>query len=224
MSKSRQRRASGDDGPSDDWIVTFSDCMTLLLCFFVMLLSFSSFDPRDLTHVMEGFKQASRTSPFLNKRPPKEAFLPEEESVVDRTEEGSETPTFDRLSATRTPRAPEDPLSSDAYCDRRVLGIPSDLLFWGRGAALKPEASEILSGVARFLRLMSCRVVVREVPGPGLAPETSLRRAVAVMRHFIETEDLPVERFVVSAAGPGPDEAAEQAVLRIDMLNREVYP
>jgi len=223
MSNPRKRRSGGDDGPNDEWMVTFSDCMTLLLTFFVMLLSFSSFDPRDLTQVLDGFEMATQVSPFLNNRPPKESYL-SEDPVVDRTEEGSETPTFDRLSATQAPRPPEDPLSSDAYRDRRVLSIPSDLLFWGRGTSLKPEAAEVLGGVARFLRVMSCRVIIREVGGTGPAPETSLRRAVAVMRHFTQTEKLPAERFAVADAGGASEEGAKEAVLRIDMLNREVYP
>jgi chemotaxis protein MotB len=205
-------------------MVTFSDCMTLLLTFFVMLLSFSSFDPKDLTDVLEGFEQATQASPFANKRPPREAYLPDNESLIDRTEHGSETPTFERLAPTTSPPAPQDPLSSDAYRDRRVLHIPSDLVFWGRGTALKPEAAEVLGQVARFLRLVPCRVAVREIPGPRLTPEASLRRAVTVMRHFTETEGLPAERFVVSAAGPAPEKAPREAVLRIDMLNREVYP
>ncbi len=223
MSKAAKRR-SGDDGPDSDWMVTFSDCMTLLLTFFVMLLSFSSFDPKDLTDVLEGFEQASRASLFDNTRPPRESYLPDDQTVIDRTEMGSEMPTHDRLSATHVPRSPEDPLSSDAYRDRRVLGIPSDLLFWGRGAALKQDASLVLGEVARFLRLMDCRVAIREIPGPGLAPETSLRRSVAVMRYFTDTENLPAERFVVSTAGPAPERWPDEAVLRIDMLNREVYP
>ena len=33
-------------GGAPKWMVTFSDCMTLLLTFFVLLLSFSSFDDK----------------------------------------------------------------------------------------------------------------------------------------------------------------------------------
>ncbi|MHC4104970.1 MAG: flagellar motor protein MotB, partial [Planctomycetota bacterium] len=36
-----------DEAPgAPEWMVTFSDCMTLLLTFFVLLLSFSSFDDK----------------------------------------------------------------------------------------------------------------------------------------------------------------------------------
>ena len=34
-----------DDKPSQGWLVTFSDLLSLLLCFFVVLLSIADFDP-----------------------------------------------------------------------------------------------------------------------------------------------------------------------------------
>ena len=34
-----------DDSPSTGWLVTFSDLLSLLLCFFVVLLSVADFDP-----------------------------------------------------------------------------------------------------------------------------------------------------------------------------------
>ncbi|NCF77493.1 MAG: OmpA family protein [Proteobacteria bacterium] len=34
-----------DDGPDQGWLVTFSDLLSLLLCFFVVLLSVADFDP-----------------------------------------------------------------------------------------------------------------------------------------------------------------------------------
>ena len=39
------KQVESDEAPgAPEWMVTFSDCMTLLLTFFVLLLSFSSFD------------------------------------------------------------------------------------------------------------------------------------------------------------------------------------
>ena len=219
---SKRRRPQGDS-ESNGWMVTFSDCMTLLLCFFVMLLSFSSFDPKDLSQVFDGFDMATNASLFPNVRPPREAMLPGVESVVDRTQDGSEMPTYDRLEATRNPRAPYDLTSADAYGDRRVLQIPSDVLFWGRGAALRPQAADLLAQVAQFLRLMPCRVIVAESPGAGMTGDQALGRAMAVATYLTEAEGLPAERFAVSAPSPA-EPTAEHAVVRIAMLNREVYP
>ena len=41
------KQAETEEAPSaPEWMVTFSDCMTLLLTFFVLLLTFSSFDDK----------------------------------------------------------------------------------------------------------------------------------------------------------------------------------
>ena len=47
---SPKRKQPADEGPPGvaPWLVTFSDCMTLLLCFFVLLTTFSSFDEQAL--------------------------------------------------------------------------------------------------------------------------------------------------------------------------------
>ena len=51
----KKKKRSEDDGPPaiGEWIVTFSDCMTLLLCFFVLLLTFSSFDEEALKRIAQ---------------------------------------------------------------------------------------------------------------------------------------------------------------------------
>jgi len=213
---------SDDTGPSNDWIVTFSDCMTLLLCFFVMLLSFSSFDPEDLTYVLDGFQTSNESSLFPNTRLPREAYLPNDRVYVDRTTVGSEMPTEGRLRPNVTPRAPYNLLRANAYRDCRVLSIPSDVLFWGHGTALRPEAAELLARVARFLHLVPCRVVVSETPGPGTSIDQALARSVAVMERLVAAGHVPVGQFAVAA--PGPANPNDEAVVRIAMLNREVYP
>ena len=55
---SKDRQPVVDEGgPSvPDWMITFSDCMTLLLTFFVLLLSFSSFDEASLSKLDGAFR------------------------------------------------------------------------------------------------------------------------------------------------------------------------
>jgi len=222
MSNPRRDPPQEEGGPSNEWIVTFSDCMTLLLCFFVMLLSFSSFDAEDLTYVLDSFETSTNSSLFPNTRPPHEAYLEDHETYVDRTRQGSETPTDDTLEPTISPRAPADALRGDAYRDCRVLSIPSDVLFWGRGTSLRPEGADLLARVARFLRLMPCRVVVGERPGAGTTADQAVARSIAVMDRLVADGKVPLGRFAVAA--PGPAAGAGEGVVRIAMLNREVYP
>ncbi len=225
MSNRPQRRSrKRDDPPGNDWLVTFSDCMTLLLTFFVMLLSFSSFDPRDLTRVFMAFKAPSMPSVFRRQRQPEDSPLPDN-AVIHRTEDGSEKPNDDRLEPTHPPRKPLEPLSDDAYRDRRVLTIPSEVLFWGRGARLKPGARDLLGHIADYLRLVPCRVVISEASPPAAARPGALSRAWAVMNHFTDAENLKPDRFAISGSpGAAKSGGGFEPVVRIAMLNQKVYP
>ncbi len=225
MSNRPQRRSrKRDEPPGNDWLVTFSDCMTLLLTFFVMLLSFSSFDPKDLTRVFMAFKAPSMPSVFRGQRLPQDSPLPDD-AEVDWTEDGSEKPNDDRLEPTHPPRKPLDPLGDDAYRDRRVLTIPSELLFWGRGDRLKPVARDLLGHVANYLRLVPCRVVISETSPTAAARPGALSRAWAVMNHFTDAENLKPDRFAISGSpGAAKSGAGFEPVVRIAMLNQKVYP
>ncbi|GAB4321757.1 MAG: flagellar motor protein MotB [Candidatus Zixiibacteriota bacterium] len=57
--------AGGDDdegGGAPSWIVTFADMMSLLLCFFVLLLSFSAIDAEKFRAAAESLREALRFS------------------------------------------------------------------------------------------------------------------------------------------------------------------
>ena len=46
MPREKKQPEPEQQAGAPEWMVTFSDCMTLLLTFFVLLLSFSSFDDK----------------------------------------------------------------------------------------------------------------------------------------------------------------------------------
>ena len=52
-----RKEKSGGDGPPE-WIVTFSDLMALLACFFVLIISFSIQDTQKLQVVAGSMKDA----------------------------------------------------------------------------------------------------------------------------------------------------------------------
>ena len=56
----RPKKKVDDSGPAGapEWMVTFSDCMTLLLTFFVLLLSFAGFAQNTLEGIGSSFANA----------------------------------------------------------------------------------------------------------------------------------------------------------------------
>lgn len=58
MAKRRRKKSGGDEGGAPGWIVTFADLMSLLLTFFILILSFSEIDASKFKRVMGSIKMA----------------------------------------------------------------------------------------------------------------------------------------------------------------------
>jgi chemotaxis protein MotB len=75
MPAKKQAKSEEQPAGAPEWMVTFSDCMTLLLTFFVLLLSFSSFDDRIFRQLKTIFGDAlPAAAPGV--KTDRDAFLP----------------------------------------------------------------------------------------------------------------------------------------------------
>jgi len=221
----RSRKKSEAPGGGGEWIVTFSDCMTLLLCFFVMLVTFSSFDDVSRGRFGGAFQSRSFRSIFNIKQEIKDSMFKPVDRPVDRTREGSDLPDLDELTETPRPRDPIEISSTDAYRDRQVFYVPVERMFWGRGTRLKPEGRAKLRLLAGFLRRLPCRVIIAQGPPTPERPSgPGLERAWAVMEYLTGTEGLSPGRFNVSAiASAGVERFRGRPVIEITLLARRVY-
>ncbi|HUT02219.1 MAG TPA: flagellar motor protein MotB [Phycisphaerae bacterium] len=227
MARRKRKIDEGPTGPGE-WIVTFSDCMTLLLCFFVLLLTFSSFDEVELQKLAGAFSGAvSHDSIFPIPREIKESSVPPPERTMDVTEKGSETPTQSDKKAVKFPARLPPILDDDVYKDRKVLYIPSEWVFFGKGSVLTREGREYLKMIGRLLRMVPSRVVIAE-SGPAAeghpAGQTRLDRAWAVMRYLTEHLRLPKGRFNVTASQPStPARLRGHRVVAVTIITGNVY-
>ncbi len=214
----RRRKRGDDDAPAGaGWMVTFSDCMTLLLCFFVMLLTFSAFDENRLSHFFGSLKLMDHSSVF----PPDEdlirSVVPTSPHVVDRTPEGSDTPTDQFLKVLQSPQRSESLADTGAFRDRRVFYLPADELFWARGSGLTPSGREKLSLIAEMMKLIPSRVVVREIGDDGRArtDQAGLERSQAVVG-FLAGKDVSRELLYISASGA--DAPSRAGLVEVSLL------
>ena len=167
-----------------EWMVTFSDCMMLLLTFFVLLLSFSSFDEKVFWKAKVIF-----TGTMYSVSPPKvedkDAFLPQRQiQPTTEVHKGSEKTTLTE----KLKEGSKEETEPVAVRRQRVLLISSDKIFWGKGAAISSEGRMILSVLASFLKEASLpgKVVVSE-NGPASNSEVNelgLKRAWAVVEYL----------------------------------------
>ena len=194
----RSKQAESDEAPgAPQWMVTFCDCMTLLLTFFVLLLSFSSFDDKIFWKLRAIFMEAlpGVSQPEEKNR---DAFLPTEQiQMTPELVKGSEKPTL--------LRGLDDNLKKDTPTDFRrlkVFSISSQRIFWGKGTLISAEGSRIMTKMASFLEEVPSRIVVSEnrPESEEDAEQLGLPRSWAVIEYLTTEHNLDKKRFSISAA------------------------
>lgn len=203
-------------GGCPEWMVTFCDCMTLLLTFFVLLLSFASFHKETLPQLGQSFAQAL---PSIGLSPSeRKSSIWQKMSSEDpvKQNEGSETPT---ASKQQTGNFMREKRALD-FRNLKVFTVSSESFFFGRGAALSNQGREVLDALAIFFEHQTGRVVISE-NGPEGNTELGLNRAAAVMDYLIK-RGLDKKRFSVTASTMMRDKN-DRRQLEITLLGRSIY-
>jgi chemotaxis protein MotB len=179
-----------------EWMVTFSDCMTLLLTFFVLLLSFSSFDEREFRRLRVIYCDAFNT---INSRRQsiKEAMLPSEQfKFQEELDEGSDKSTHEDGTEGALKES-----HKDDFKKHKVFLIPSDQIFIAKGSALSKNGKKTLSTMAKFLKRMPGRLVIGENNKSKSIRDTdiAMRRAWAIIDYMNKNGGLSHDRFSICA-------------------------
>jgi chemotaxis protein MotB len=194
--KAKTRIEEGAPG-APEWMVTFSDCMTLLLTFFVLLLSFSSFDDKIYRKFEKDF---GNSFPYLNaaNRKDKDAFKDTERIIYSEEPfKGSERPTLEQ--------GPKNSLLSETFVSRLqrkvYLGF-SSRFFWGQGDTLSTGGRRTLADLASLLTYVpNSRVVISESPDllDSTGDELGVSRSWAVM-NYLSSCGVKKDRISISAS------------------------
>jgi chemotaxis protein MotB len=209
-------------------MVTFSDCMTLLLTFFVLLLSFSSFDEAIFKKLKIIFADALPSVGLPNKQN-RDAFRDAEQiKPIEDIGEGSEKPT---LKNGQDDGFLEDTEPVD-FRSRKVFFISSDEVFWGKGAAISRQGRNVLGNLGAFLREVPGRAVISENgPVNESSEQLGLTRAYAVLEYLATREGLDKKRFSISAASTVPQQnfekgdetAGRNRMFEVVLLERNIF-
>jgi len=225
--KKPRRIEESSAGGAPAWMTTFSDCMTLLLTFFVLLLSFSSFDERTLGQLSGAFDFQPRRSIFSFNVKHDDSLAGERDSVVDRTDKGAEKPALDLLKEIENPKESDPLLDRDAYSNERILRLSSNRMFLGRSRALTQEGRKYLDRIASFMKLVPCKAIIGEQVPPDRYKadecENGLRRSWAVLQYLRRRQGLAGERLCLSATSPLSIRTdGQESVMQIALLARDI--
>lgn len=208
----QKKNLEADEAPgAPEWMVTFSDCMTLLLTFFVLLLTFSSFDNRVFKKLKVIYSTGLTTiTPMLKSDRDSLVYL---SPVMYTTEldKGSEQPTLSNETeeGLRTESGPA------SFSGGIVFLFASDKIFWAKGVAISIEGREAIDKLASFLKEVPHRIVISE-NGPTNnqnSESLGLQRSWAIMNYLSTRQNIGKNRFNISAVNTVDRETQNKAIL-----------
>ena len=214
----RAKKAAQDDGPrgAPEWIVTFTDMISLLVTFFVLLITFSSLDHRQLMKI--------------------DAWMPGSDRILQE-DIGSvvqETIDYDRIAATDLRRGAiqphvrpreelldnidemgqklaEDQIEIDfnEHLDGLSIVFEDEACFEPGSVELSPALQEGLTQLGEVLSHYPFLLVVEGHTDASFRPtamyptaeDVSVARAAEAARHLLATS--PMEPKLVQVAGLG---------------------
>ncbi len=209
----RRRRGTGVNTAAPPWMVTYSDLVTQLLAFFVILFSISAIDVQRFQALMSAFR-ASVGILDMGRSFQQEAMVGNPPIAISPVPVGSQTDEqLDQALRRLTARLEAEGLSADVQLvpeERGLVVRLADRVLFDLGKAeLRPESRRVLDALAAVLADLPNDVRVeghtddlpiRNERFPSNW-ELSTARATTVVRYFVEYHGLEARRF--SAAGYG---------------------
>ncbi len=199
------------EGDANAWMVTFSDLLTLMITFFVLLLTMSSMDDKKLQNIFGAFNDAlgvlemgqgteiSRPDIFEIEKTIYQELIMEKNlirNLLDDAIRGEKGLTLEKLQG--NPDF-EDMVSVD---DRGVVITLSDAIVFEAGkTTISPEAFAIIDKLALHLKESEFLITVEghtdSTPAGGGSSNwlISAKRAINIVRYLNETSGIEMERL-----------------------------
>lgn len=203
-----RRRRKNENNDTDDWLTTYSDLVTLLLCFFILLFSFSVIDAQKFRSIMSSFQggtgvlDSSTTLDIEENLDIESGLLDEDlEKLRDLLEEYAESIGL------------ADEILLNVEERGLVVRFMDNVLFDSGKADLKPGSMKILKFVSEVLNMDDFKEKLIKIEGhtdtdPILYSEKfpsnwelSSIRATNVLRYLVEKQDIYGKR--ISSSGYG---------------------
>jgi chemotaxis protein MotB len=224
MSEEVEDEGGGEGGGSPAWMATFGDLMSLLLCFFVLLLSFATMDIIKFTQMVGSLQSA---------------FGVQQEMIADFQTLSTSPIEFSKTQSSLTLDILETPTSGQSQADESrklvteiervvreldlagaveveneergvVLRVSGGLLFGSGGTEIHPDSEPLLSRIAEIASRISNQISIE-----GHSDDQQIRterypsnwhlaagRAIATLEHLAERDGLERERMNAASYGP----------------------
>ncbi len=228
MAREKKEVVEEQDPGAPEWMVTFSDCMTLLLTFFVLLLSFSSFSDEEDANFKKMTVSFADRFPSVSEQGDDKSAMRATDLIQRAKKEvqlGSEVrPAVDGPGKEGGQRKTEAP----SFHQSNIFVVASENIFWGKGIVLSVQGRAILMDMAGFIKEVPNRIVISEcmVGGPSSGDDVGLQRAWSVIE-FLKRAGVKMDRMNMSSVSTiiseGDTPTEKKRVLQIVLLEKGAY-
>lgn len=207
------KKAPDPPGDIPAWVMTFSDVITLLMTFFILLLTFSSMEPEAHRDMMQTILPGSMGVASVSQSPnPKDAVLFRQRSYAGRTtNRGSEMPP---VNTAPTLTAMSKGLAGLTDEEKRELSTTHTLRFpW---SSLIDGEGKLTNVGKQRLRMLAFQVYRQDLTiKMRIGSITKFDNSMAVYEHLIS--ELGVKFYDI---GVGRDANIDRDYLHIDITKR----
>lgn len=207
MRKYRKQKPAASGG-SPEWMTTYGDMVTLLLCFFILLYSYSVIDVVKFQQIISSIQVT-----FLGERGIMESSIdPSRGELVELQVDHKYQDvivTYQAISEYLREEGLDEVIKVRIEERGVVLEIQDRILFDSGRAEIKPDAADLLVKVAGILERVPNQIIVEghtdnvpiNTPQYPSNWELSVDRAVRVVRYFSERHGINPKRFIASGYG-----------------------
>ena len=210
MARREKRQKSA--GPAPLWLITFSDLMTLLLAFFVLLLSMSSMDTTTITRISS---HSGHLSPLNLSGPGR---LPERIQIVVKLIKDPRN-VLEKKNRIKDLLFPLDQLPPEMskgdlekniaileHPEGVVIVLTEGLLFAKGSAKLDDKGKKLVAVLTPVMQAVNADINISGHTDATPEKDTnnydlSLMRALVVLEQLLQAQ-IPPDRFSVSGYGP----------------------
>jgi chemotaxis protein MotB len=203
--RNKKTASSGSEGGG--WEIIYSGFVLILLCFFIMLCSFSTMETSKVTRFVKSFSIAVSLFSGGMKFDKGEVVLPVSADIVNADSEIANI--FNEMAEIMKSYGIDDEVGMINISGGLVIRFADSILFDSGGAAINPSALPILNNIGSTLAETKYNIRIEghtdnipintnEFPSNW---ELSTTRAISVLRYFIEKNAIPSNRL--SAEGFG---------------------
>lgn len=210
MARRNKQKTPPDEPRGDEWLATYSDCITLLLTFFVLLYSMSSVNEDKLKAISEALQSVltgSTADSILESNMNTSAIEMENNEIAEDIDEN--LLMYEKIKQFVSEHGLEDIVEIKEDKRGIVMQLRDSILFESGKAELISDSKEVLSKIADMLVTIDNNIVV-EGHTDNLPINTykyasnwelSAARSVNVVKYFVEEEKLSANRFTASGNG-----------------------